>query len=232
MQHLLPSILDSASSAKRPAPHVLLLELDINSQSSIEAAASATEKQFGRLDILINNAGVLGSTVKVGDSDPEGWWSAFTTNVRGPYLLIRSLLPLLLKADVEDGMKQILNVTSVGAWLTNAGFSGYQSSKTALLRLTEFVAEEYRDQGLIAIGVHPGNCLTNIVGMGEGVSEEVRPVFVDEPELAANTMVWLVGERKEWLSGRYVNCTWDMEQFLGMREEIINGGKLKVSMSL
>lgn len=220
----------AAKEAHRVEPGVLQIKLDVASQSNIEAAAAAVEKSFGRVDIIINNAGVLGIMNKVADGDPSDWWNTWTINVRGPYLILHAFLPLLLKS--QGGLKNILNVTSVGALITSSGGSAYQSSKTALLRLTEFVTEEYKDQGVIAIGVHPGNIVTDIVGGEEGLSEELRPVFVDTPELAADSIVWLTKERRDWLSGRYVSCTWDMEQLSAMEEDIVKGNLLKMTLAL
>ncbi|KAL9609805.1 MAG: hypothetical protein Q9167_005459 [Letrouitia subvulpina] len=220
----------AAKEAHRVEPRVLQIKLDVASQSSIEAAAAAVEKSFGRVDIIINNAGVLGTKNNVADGDPSDWWNTWAINVRGPYLILHAFLPLLLKS--EGDLKKILNVTSVGAFVTSPGMSAYQSSKAALLRMTEFVAKEYKDQGITAIGLHPGNIITDIVGGEEGLSEELRPIFVDTPELAADTMVWLTTERRDWLSGRYVSCTWDMEQLSAMEQDIVKGDKLKMILAL
>lgn len=129
------------------------LKLDVTDQRSIEGAAVDTEKQFGRLDILVYNAGVLGTPAQIVDSDPETWWKTWDVNVRGSYLVTRSFLPLMLKG----GDKQIVNVSSVGAHLTGRGLSSYQTSKLALLRFTEFIVSEYAEQGVLAFSIHPGN---------------------------------------------------------------------------
>ena len=52
-------------------------------------------------------------------------------------------------------------------------------------------------------------------------------VFVDTPELAADTMVFLSSERRPWLGARYINCTWDMPEFLAKEADIVKGDKLK-----
>ena len=55
-------------------------------------------------------------------------------------------------------------------------------------------------------------------------------VFVDTPELTADTIVYLTKKRRLWLAGRYINCTWDMPQLMGMEEEIVKEDKLKVRL--
>ena len=155
-------IKNAAVAAKKVAPKVLQIKLDVTDQKSVERAAADIEKEFGRLDILIHNAGVLGNPAPIGESDPENWWKTWDVNLRGPYLVTRAFLPLMLR----EGDKQIVNVSSVGAHLTSPGLSSYQTSKLALLRFTEFVVSEYGDKGVLAFSIHPGNIPTSIVDGG------------------------------------------------------------------
>ncbi|KAK4697769.1 hypothetical protein P7C71_g367, partial [Lecanoromycetidae sp. Uapishka_2] len=222
------AIHDAAKASKKPAPKVLQVRLDVASQSSVQAAAAEIEKSFGGLDILVHNSGAFHPPAPIVDSDPDAWWNTWDINVRGPYLVTRAFLPLLLKG----GDKIIIYMSSVGAWSTGPGLSAYQPSKLALLRFAEFVSVEYGEQGVVAFCVHPGNIPgTDILGPG-GVPEELRHVFTETVELPGNTVVWLTKERREWLGGRYVSCTWDVEELLGKREEIVKGDKLKAGMRL
>lgn len=154
------AIHDAAATAKRVPPRVLPITLDVTIQASVDNAAKEVEKAFGRLDILINNAGILGSIDRVADSDPDAWWNVWTVNFRGSYLVSRAFLPLLLKG----GDKTIINVSSVGAHLTLPGASAYQTSKLAMVRFTEFLCADYGDQGVTAFAIHPGNVITDILG--------------------------------------------------------------------
>lgn len=158
---------EAATAAGIKLPRVLQVELDVTSRESVDNAATAVEKEFGKLDILINNAGIVGAMKPVAETDPEDWWNVFTVNVRGPYLVTRACLPLLLKG----GDKTIVNVASVGAHLTTLGLSSYQTTKLALLRFTEFLCAEYGERGLLAYCIHPGNVETDIVGE---ISEELK----------------------------------------------------------
>lgn len=63
-------------------------------------------------------------------------------------------------------------------------------------------------------------------------ADTTPPVFVDTPQISADTIVYLTSEKRQWLSGRYINCTWDMPEFLAQEEEIVKGDKLKVRMVL
>ncbi|TVY41284.1 Short chain dehydrogenase [Lachnellula subtilissima] len=216
----------AATAAQRPTPTVLPVQLNISDRKSTEAAAALVEKEFGRLDIVVLNAAILSGRGKVLDSDPDEWWETMTVNVKGPYLVTRAVLPLLLKG----GDKTIVALSSVGAHCVTPGLSAYQGTKLAVLRFMEFVSVEYGAQGVLAFAVHPGNIPTDMIGGPEGVSEELKPIFVETPELSADTIVFLTKEKREWLGGRYINCTWDMPELMAQEDEIVKGDKLKVRL--
>lgn len=122
MSQLAKYIEAAAVFATRSAPRVLPVKLDFTSQQSVEEATAEVEKEFGKLDVLVNNAGILGQFGMVADSKPEEWWQVLDVNVRGPYLVTRAFVPLLLEG---GGNKTIIYVTSVGAHLINPALSPY-----------------------------------------------------------------------------------------------------------
>ncbi|KAF6221774.1 hypothetical protein HO133_001742 [Letharia lupina] len=219
-------IKDAAAGAKKSPPKLLQIKLDVTDQKSIERAAANIENQFGRLDVLVHNAGIVGTPSPIVDSDPEDWWKTWDVNVRGPYLVTRAFLPLMLKG----GDKQIVNVSSVGAFLTGQGLSSYQASKLALIRFTEFIVSEYGENGVLAFCIHPGNIPgTDILGPG-GVPDSLKHIFTETTELPADTIVYLTQEKRDWLAGRYINCTWDMPELMAKKDEIIKEDKLKIRL--
>lgn len=162
MSQLAVEVAAAALSANRPPPLFLPIKLDVTDQDSVDAAAQKVKTEFGRCDILINNAGVLGNLAPMADTDPVHWWSIFEINVKGSYLVSRAFIPLLLAS--ESGRKTVINVSSVGALLVKPTARAYQTSKLALLRLAQFLDADYGSQGLVSIGIHPGNCPTDIIG--------------------------------------------------------------------
>lgn len=162
-------VLAAAAAAKRAEPKVISVKIDIADQKSTEAAAALIEKEFGRLDIVVINAGIFGRAM-IAESDPDEWWNTWTTNLKGPYLVSRAFLPLLLKG----GDKTIVTTSSVGAHCISPGLSAYQDSKLAVLRLMEFVNVEYKDQGVTAFAIHPGNIPTDMIGGPEGVPDVLK----------------------------------------------------------
>jgi NAD(P)-dependent dehydrogenase (short-subunit alcohol dehydrogenase family) len=215
----------AAKQANRPVPKILALHLDVSSQESVEAAASAAQKEFSSIDILINNAGYLETWRPVHDSAPGEWWKTWSVNIFGTYLACRSFLPLLLKSD----LKTVVNISSVGAHRAAPGASAYQTSKLAVIRFTEFLMAEYGEEGLIAMSAHPGGVSTELA---RNMPQDMHQFLKDTPQLAGDFFVKLTSERRGWLAGRYVSVNWDFEELEGKREEIVDKDLLKVRLAL
>ena len=216
---------EAATMTGKKVPQITSLFLDILDRQSIERAAEETAKAFGRLDILINNAGAMEEFKPTIESDPDQWWQTWTVNIRGTYLLTRALLPLML----EGGDKHIIILTSIGAFMPAPGGSGYQITKLALLRYADYLNIEYGSQQVVSYALHPGAIPTEV---GLTLPKHLHAKMIDTPELAADTIVFLASEKREWLRGRYISCTWDMPEFLSMKEEIVAGDKLKIKLVL
>lgn len=99
----------------------------------------------------------------------------------------------------------------------------------------EFISAEHSAQGVIAITVHPGNIITDIIGGEAGfhaMPDQFKVPFKETVGLPADTIVWLTAKPREWLGGRYVNCTWDMSELEGKKEKIVQGDKLRVKLDV
>jgi NAD(P)-dependent dehydrogenase (short-subunit alcohol dehydrogenase family) len=157
---LATEIASAAKSAGKPAPQVLSIKLDVRNLESVKSAAAETEEAFGRLDILINNAGYLETARLVADSDPDEYWTTWEINYRGLYFATKAFLPLLIKS--QGGLKTIVNLSSAGAHGLRPGMSAYQTSKFAVLKFSEFTCAEYSGEGVVAYSVHPGGVPTEL----------------------------------------------------------------------
>ncbi|KAI1375691.1 PLC-like phosphodiesterase [Hypoxylon crocopeplum] len=218
----------AATSVGKPEPTVLPLVFDVTDHKSVDGAAAQVKKNFGHVDIVINNAGKLGTSLIV-DSNPDEWWKIWQVNLVGPYLVSRAFIPLLL----EGTDKTIITVSSVGAHVISPSLSAYQTSKLAVLRLSEFIVAEYGDKGILSYCIHPGNIPTDMVseiGGIDNLTPELRAVFVETPELSADSLVYLTSQKRDWLGGRYINVTWDLPELMEKEDEIVKGDKLKVRL--
>ncbi|KAE8148524.1 hypothetical protein BDV25DRAFT_168385 [Aspergillus avenaceus] len=215
----------AASSAARPAPQFLPLKLDITNEDSVTAAVQTITATFGKLDILINNAGVMGNYALIGESDPKAWWDVFDVNIRGAYIVTRAMIPLLLKGD--SAARYVISVTSVAAHLYNPTLSAYEIAKLGLWKFTQLVNVEYAAKGITAFAIHPGNVPTDIIGGPENLPEHHKPIFIETPELAGDSLAFLTAEKRDWLGGRYVNLTWDLPELIRRKDDIVASDGLR-----
>ncbi|KAI1383937.1 NAD(P)-binding protein [Hypoxylon trugodes] len=214
----------AATDAGREKPQVTSLRMDVVDLASVKSAAHILETTWGRLDILIGNAGFLAKYEKILDGEEDEWWESFDVNVRGSYHVAKSFLPLMLKG----GDKTIINMSSTGVNHFHTGGSSYQISKFALLRLTEYLMAEYADQGLLTYSVHPGGVATDL---SQGLPEKTKAWLKCTPALPGDTIAFLTSQRQEWLAGRYVSAMWDMDEFFSKKDEIIEKDLLKMKMT-
>jgi len=225
LESLKSEVQTAAKESGKQVPKVLALKLDVADNASVEKAAKEVENAFGKLDILINNAGYLEPFTKMVDSNPEEWKRSYEVNVFGVYHMTRAFLPLLLKT--HDGLKEILNLSSIGANFVMPGGSGYQPGKLAVMRFSEFTNVEYPE--ILAYSIHPGGVLTELA---KKMGKDMEHLLIDQPRLAADTMVFLTAERREWLRSRYVSVTWDMKELLEKRQKIEDEDLLKVRLAV
>jgi len=129
----------------------------------------------------------------------------------------------------DGGLKTIVNVASVGGVLVSPGASAYQTTKLAILRLSEFLMVDHEKQGLLCYCIHPGGVATELA---LNMPAAMHKVLVDTPELGADTLVWLTKKRREWLGGRYISVNWDMQELLHDKERIVKNDLLKSRLAV
>ena len=159
---------------------VVPCRLDVTKLADIEEVATQIEQDYGRLDILINNAGVLYDTWQTAvAADLSEVRTAFETNTLGPWQVTQGMLPLLKRS--EHG--RIVNVSSGAGSLTemSGNTPGYSVSKAALNALTIMLAKNLVDDGILVNAVCPGWVATDMGGSGG------RPV-----EDGAASVLWAV----------------------------------------
>lgn len=196
---------------------------DVTSAAQLEAAVADCVARFGGIDIADANAGHLGPWVKIGASDPDGWWQTWQVNVQGAYHVIRYTLPHLIdsarrhEATGSSGGHLIL-LSSIGAQLLMPGASDYQTSKHAINRLCEFVQTDHREDGIKCFAIHPGGVATEL---GLSMPETLHDYLDDDPTLAAAFSVWLCSGRADWAAGRYLSATWDVDELTTQTDRIL-----------
>lgn len=163
---------------------------DVSDEADVVRAVGETMQRFGRLDILLNSAGVsMSAKDRLVDTTSEEWHRIVDINLTGTYLMCREALPHLQKSPAA----YILNVQSTGAWRANAGVSLYAASKFGVRALTEALIEEYRDSNVRITSVSPGPVATNIWShKREPPAAELRARMMPAADIA-DIFVWLLG---------------------------------------
>jgi NAD(P)-dependent dehydrogenase (short-subunit alcohol dehydrogenase family) len=123
--------------SRLPARLALAVECDVRSEASVRSAIAATVAQFGRLDIVVNNAAIF-ETAPLEQISVAQWDAVFETNARGPFLVAREALPHLGAAQ-----GRIVNIGSLGGMHAWAGHAHYCASKAALHMLTQAMAKAF-----------------------------------------------------------------------------------------
>ncbi|HUN44283.1 MAG TPA: SDR family oxidoreductase [Acetobacteraceae bacterium] len=147
-----------AQSIARAGGTVATHPCDVADWTAAQRLAEQTQRRFGRIDALINNAGVVEPIATVAESDPAAWSRNIQINLVGAYHAIRAVLPPVIAA----GGGTIVNVSSGAAHNPLEGWSAYCSAKAGLAMLTRAVAQEHATQGIRVFGFQPGTTDTDM----------------------------------------------------------------------
>ena len=169
------------------------LAADVANYAEMAGAVNAAVEEFGGLDILINNAGVIEPVAHLATSDPDAWGKVIDINLKGVYHGMRATLPHMLAA--KSGT--VITVSSGAAHGPVEAWSHYCASKAGAAMLTRMVDKEYRAQGIRAMGLSPGTVATQM--QREIKASGINPVsqldWSDHipPDWPAKALVWMCG---------------------------------------
>jgi NAD(P)-dependent dehydrogenase (short-subunit alcohol dehydrogenase family) len=151
-----PPLEKAGRELTRIGSRVLAKVCDVRDPESVQSLAASVKKQFGRVDILINNAGIAHRSLTLEKLSYTDWKAVIDTNLTGTFLVTRAILALM-----PDG-GTIVNNLSVAAKRVFPGWSAYNTSKHGALGLTNTLREELRPRGFRVIALLPGATDTDI----------------------------------------------------------------------
>ncbi len=164
------------------------LPVDITREQGTKYLIDRTVQMYGKIDILINNAGVYPEG-QIAETDLKAWQEALTVNVTAPFLVCKAAIPHM----VEAGSGNILNVSSGSAVNYGAGRVLYSTTKAALERFSELLAEEVRGNGIAVNAWRPGLIKTDMSGQSGA-----------EPSVVVPSVMWAVAQTPETFTGNSV----------------------------
>lgn len=196
---------------------------DVTEERQVQAAVERCVGMFGGLDVAHANAGILNKFVKIGESDSTDWWRTWEVSVKGTYYVIRHGMRHLIASAKKHSARggtggHLVLVSSVGAQFVVPGASDYQAAKHAINRLCEFVNVDHGGDGVKCFAIHPGGVNT---ALARNMPEDRHANLIDPPELPAGFVVWLCSGRADWATGRYLSCTWDVDELSRLKDRIV-----------
>jgi len=152
----------------------LALPCDVAEEDQVGSFIADVMKNYGRIDVLINNAGVMTRPTPVTEYDVKKWDYTIAVNLRGPFLMVKAALPPM----IQGGGGAIINVSSSIGRGAYANFAAYAASKWGLEGFTQTLAIEVKGQKVRVNSVEPGYVATKLTGFHGSAPESVTGVFV------------------------------------------------------
>lgn len=163
-----------ANTARAAGATVHAVSTDVADPGQVDRLVRSALKTFGRIDVVVSNAGVGHREVPTWELDPADWDRTIAVNLRGPYLMARAILPHFL--DRRQG--SLINVSSICGSVAYVHYAAYTASKFGLEGLTRVLAEETKRTGVRVNAVDPGLVATRMTDFQGTKPERVTGVFV------------------------------------------------------
>lgn len=188
----------------------LALAADVSNPEHVQAALETVVQQFGRLDVMVNNAGITkdGFLVRMSEAD---WDAVININLKGTFLFTKQAAKVMMKQ--KSGA--IVNVASIIGLIGNAGQANYGASKAGVIALTKSAARELASRNIRINAVAPGFIETR---MTEVLPEAIRQKMLaaiplgrfGRPEDVANVVLFLAGQDAAYMTGQVLTISGGM----------------------
>jgi 3-oxoacyl-[acyl-carrier protein] reductase len=176
--------------------------VDVSDLASIEAARDATVKAMGRIDVLVNNAGIAGANASTWDTTVEEWRKVMRINLDGPFLCCKAVVPGM----IAQNYGRIVNIASIAGKEGNPNAAHYSASKAGVIALTKSLGKELADRNIAVNCITPAAAKTAIFDqitqahIDFMLSKIPRGRFVTVEEIAA-LIAWVASEDNSFTTG-------------------------------
>ena len=173
--------------------------VELTDEAAVDAAAKVTIERHGRLDALVNSAGITGGNGTTWELAPDIWRRVIEVNLIGSYLTCRAVVPQMLK----QGYGRIVNIASVAGKEGNPNASHYSASKAGLISLTKSLAKELATKGVLVNAVSPAAAKTAIF-------DSMTPQHIEDRLPRAGDLARLLAQSRRQLRQRLLDDPWDV----------------------
>src|ERR671916_605053 len=186
------SIRPVAGEVESSGAEVLALAADVSKSADVQRLVEAAAERFGKIDVLVNNAGLLGPRVAIAEYPEEEWRRVIDANLTGPFLVSRAVVPRM----PEGG--SIVNVVSGVSVEGRPEWGAYSVSKFGVEGLTQILASELEDRGIRVNAVDPGGMRTE---MRAAAYPEEDPMTRITPEENTDVFLYLASDESKGVTG-------------------------------
>lgn len=190
-----------ADTVRQCGGNAMTLNLDVSSEESVKEGVSAALKKMGRIDVLVNNAGITrdGLAMRMKQAD---WNLVLQINLTGAFLVSQAVIPAMIK----ERWGRIINIASVVGEMGNAGQANYVASKSGLIGLTKCLAKELASRSITVNAIAPGFIETDMTHV---LTQEVKDLMMSaiplkrfgKPADIANAVKFLASEDANYITG-------------------------------
>ncbi len=209
------------------------VSIDVSQPNQVKTVFEKTESLFGPVDILVNAAGIQTPYGLLVDTDDHDWISSIQTNLIGTMLCTK----YALRSMASRNKGKILNFSGGGSFNPRPYFSAYASSKAAVVRFTETIAEEVSGSKININAIAPGPVDTQLFGEALAAKEKigeknwkkmmaVKKKGLNPPDFVCDLALFLASNESNWISGKVISATWDDWKNLGAQKQDLIGSSL------
>lgn len=185
--------------------NVKIFKADVSSKKDVEAMINFAEEKFGKIDILINNAGIS-CTGLLQDLTLDEWNKLFEINVTGTFLVTKEVLPKM----ISEKSGKIINISSVWGMVGASMEVAYSASKAAIIGFTKALAKEVGPSNITVNAIAPGIVMTDMVSNlsieeFEAIRNEIPLGKIGSTEDIANTAFYLAGNNADYITGQVLS---------------------------
>ena len=205
-----------AAEVRRPGTSTMGRACHVGEWDAIPEFVDAVRDRFGRIDVLVNNAGISPARMGVSEMTLDYWRKVFAVNLEGPLRMSQCVAPIMR----EGGGGSIVNIASMGAYSGGPAVSAYAAAKAALVNLTKTMAQEWADWNVRVNTLSPGPFMSEMV---EG-AERTAPGFKEM--VAGETLMRRIADANE-IVGPVVYLASDASSFVTGDDISVAGGMQK-----